>query len=360
MQPRETAGEGAPDLSASWDLEWVRTFLLCPACGHDSLDREPGAVSCTACGRRMLLEEPGILVDLVEELSDDRSLTHAESVRRKVRRFYEANPFPNYDGFEGVGDLIARGSRGVYASMLDRQIPPGARILEVGCGTGQLGAYLSLGGRAVVGVDMTRRSLELAAGFKARHRLVHCNFLQANLFELPLKPRSFDLVICKGVLMATPDARKGFEAVCRMIRPGGYVILGLYNRFGRLPTSLRGIGFKLLPGRARLADHVLRRVARSEQKARSWYLDQYAHPQETRHSIDQLLRWFDEEGIEFVNAAPPIRFGQRLDPERSIFERVEPQGRLEHWLVQLSWIFTISREGALFDLVGQKPEGGAG
>jgi hypothetical protein len=51
--------------------------------------------------------------------------------------------------------------------------------------------------------------------------------------------------------------------------------------------------------------------------------------------------------------------GRPLDPERSIFERVEPQGRLEHWLVQLSWIFTISREGALFDLVGRKPEGAA-
>ena len=35
-------------------------------------------------------------------------------------------------------------------------------------------------------------------------------------------------------------------------------------------------------------------------------------------------------------------------------EPVDPGGRLDHWLVQFGWMFTISREGALFDIIGRK------
>ena len=150
-----------------------------------------------------------------------------------MRRFYEENPFPNYDGYESVGDLLSRASRSVYAAALDRQIPVGARVLEVGCGTGQLGAFLSIGGRAVVGVDMTRASLELAGGFKQRHGLRNCQLSPRQSLRPPLQPESFDLVICKGVLMATGDARAAFTPSPAILRPGGYVIVGLYNRVAR-------------------------------------------------------------------------------------------------------------------------------
>jgi SAM-dependent methyltransferase len=344
-------------LSEAWGPEWVERFLHCNKCGNDRLEREPVAVVCPRCDRRFELSGPGLLVD--SELPEPASALPAdasgfEAITQQVRRFYEAHPFPNYDGFESIGDLLTRASRGLYAEALDRQIPLGASVLEVGCGTGQLGAYLSVGGRTVVGADMTRASLTRAGEFKQSHQLANCNFLQASLFDLPLRPAGFDLVICKGVLMATPDARGGFERICRLLRPGGYVILGLYNRIGRIPTTLRRMYFRLMRGNPKSADYVLRQLAQSDEKARSWFLDQYAHPHETRHSVDQLLRWFAEEGIDYVHAAPSIRLGEPFDPDQSLFEPTPPGTRLEHWLVQLSWIFTISREGALFDLIGRK------
>ena len=48
---------------------------------------------------------------------------------------------------------------------------------------------------------------------------------------------------------------------------------------------------------------VMRKMAKSDQKLRAWYLDQYAHPQETRHTVDQVLNWFEEENVEFSSAA---------------------------------------------------------
>jgi SAM-dependent methyltransferase len=359
---RATAGDLPATSSAeeAWSDEWVRRFLRCTRCDAATLRRAVACVACATCGHTLEIVGPGLLEDLPDGGASDAEAAHAggtlEEVGRRVRRFYEENPFPNYDGYESVGDLLSRASRSVYADALDRQIPVGARVLEVGCGTGQLGAFLSVGGRAVVGVDMTRASLELAGGFKQRHGLRNVNFLHGDLFKLPLQPGSFDLVICKGVLMATGDARGGLHAICKFLRPGGYLIVGLYNRVARLPTTLRRIYFRMTRADPRKIDYVMREMARSDQKLRSWFLDQYAHPHETRHTVDQVLRWFEEEGVDFASAAPPIRLGEPFDLARPLFARSPRGSRLEHWLVQLWWLRTISHEGALFDLIGRKRE----
>jgi SAM-dependent methyltransferase len=340
-----------------WSADWVRQFLRCTRCDAVALDRQPDRVACASCGHALPIVGPGLLDHLPDgeqPQAQDGGARGLDLIARRVRAFYEQNPFPNYDGYESVGDLLSRASRSVYAAALDRQIPVGARVLEIGCGTGQLGAFLSIGGRAVVGVDMTRASLQLAGEFKVRHGLRNCNFIHADLFDLPLQSAAFDLVIAKGVLMATRDARAAFQAVCRLLRPGGYIIVGLYNRFARIPTSLRKIYFRLTKADPAKVDYVMRHMAQSDQKLRAWYLDQYAHPHETRHTVDQVLDWFAAEGIELASAVPPIRLGQPFDPGQPLFAHTRRGSHFEHWLVQMSWLFTISREGALFDLIGRK------
>jgi len=336
----------------------VGTFLRCPACGATGLDRRDSRAVCADCGHSLRIDANGTLLALANDTAgQDDSNTGGDrmsSVTDVVKRFYEEHPFPNYDGFESIGDLLARASRSVYAAMLDRQIPVGARILEIGCGTGQLGAFLSVGGRAVLGVDMSSASLGLATDFKTRHGLDNCNFMQGNLFDLPLQPESFDLVICKGVLHHTADARAAFASACKLVRPGGYVVVGLYNRIGRIPTTIRRWYFKLRPRPENASDFVLSEITQSDDKARSWFYDQYMHPHETRHTIDEVLAWFKENDLDYINAAPSIRPGEALGPSTRLFHRANPGSRFEHLLVQISWIRTISREGALFDMIGRK------
>jgi uncharacterized protein YbaR (Trm112 family) len=63
----------------------------------------------------------------------------AESdVTELVKAFYEETPFPNYDNLDSRESLAAKAKRGRFAAMLDEQLPPGAVVLEAGCGTGQL------------------------------------------------------------------------------------------------------------------------------------------------------------------------------------------------------------------------------
>lgn len=333
-----------------WSDHWVERFLRCPQCSGDALVKHDFKIVCDSCGRQLPIRD-GIVGVLNTEAIESAD-SQAQDVTQTVREFYEEHPFPNYDGLESVGDLLGKAARSVYAALLDQQIPVGASILEAGCGTGQLGIFLSIGGRTVVGVDLSSASLALATEFKRRHRLQNCNFLQADLFDLPLKSASFDLVISKGVLHHTADARAAFKSICRMARPGGYVILGLYNQIGRIPTSIRAWSYRAF--RSNGSDYVLRNLVRSQEKATSWFLDQYAHPHETRHTVDEVLPWLEENDLEFVRAVPPIRIGESFSSSDLLFQPSELGPRWEHWVEQLKWLFTISREGALFDLIARK------
>jgi hypothetical protein len=76
-------------------------------------------------------------------------------VTETVKAFYEETPFPNYDDLDSRESLIAKSREGFFAAALDEQLPDGAIVLEVGCGTGQLTNFLGLSWkRRVFGGDI--------------------------------------------------------------------------------------------------------------------------------------------------------------------------------------------------------------
>lgn len=100
-----------------------------------------------------------------------------------VKAFYEETPFPNYDDFDSVASLARKARQGMFAQLLDEQVPPATRILECGCGTGQLSNFLSVANRNVFATDMCVNSLRLGQGFARKHQLRRVQFLQMNLFR---------------------------------------------------------------------------------------------------------------------------------------------------------------------------------
>jgi len=91
-----------------------------------------------------------------------------------------------------------------------------------------------------------------------------------------------------------------------------------------------------------------------DEKKRIWYLDQYKNPHEDKFSVSDVLEWFGKNGIEYVNAVPKIRLGQRFTESDSLFEPQPVGSPFEHLLCQLKWIFTEEREGGFFILIGRK------
>ena len=86
-----------------------------------------------------------------------------DSRTEAVRRFYQDAPFPGYAPRDTLHTLRTRADRSAFARLLDRAIPGDARIVEVGCGTGQMSLYLARADRVVIGADLTRAPLLLGA-----------------------------------------------------------------------------------------------------------------------------------------------------------------------------------------------------
>ena len=213
-------------------------LFCCSRCGG-SLRREPDFFQCTSCAY-MFRDQEGI----PSLFAPNDWKTNKRDVTEQMKAFYEANPFPNYDDFDSAASLIDKARAGLFAQLLDDQIPFGARVIECGCGTGQLTNFLSIANRIVVGADLCLNSLKMATSFKGQNELDRAHFLQMNLFRPCFKPASFDLVISNGVLHHTSDPLLGFKSIARLVKPGGYILVGLYHRYGRLATDIRRALFR--------------------------------------------------------------------------------------------------------------------
>jgi SAM-dependent methyltransferase len=104
-------------------------------------------------------------------------------------------------------------------------------VLDVGCGMGRFADVAASCGAKVVAVDLSA-AVDAAAVNLARHQDVAV--IQADVFDLPLRPESFDLIYSIGVLHHTPDTRAAFEQLPRLLRPGGEIAIWVYSREGRL------------------------------------------------------------------------------------------------------------------------------
>ncbi len=67
-------------------------------------------------------------------------------------------------------------------------------------------------------------------------------FVETDLRRPGLKEGSFDVVYSSGVLHHTPDPRASFARLAQLARPGGTIVLGVYNAFARMPLRLRRRG----------------------------------------------------------------------------------------------------------------------
>ena len=100
---------------------------------------------------------------------------------------------------------------------------------------------------------------------------------------------------------------------------------------------------------------MLRNRVMSEGKVRAWLADQYFHPHESKHTMDEVLGWFDRSGLEFVRGVPSTLPGRSGLEAEDLFAPEERAGRLSHLAAQLRFIATGGWEGGLFVMIGRRP-----
>jgi SAM-dependent methyltransferase len=311
-------------------------LLACPSCeGQLGPDW-----SCRDCGMRY--EAPDGIPNL--RLPGD---TRTEV----VRGFYDRAPFPDYPPRASLNWLRARAERSEFARLIDRAIPGDARFLEIGCGTGQMSLYLARADRVVIAADLTRASLRLGAEAARRFQLDQVRFIETDLHHPGLRAGAFDVVYSSGVLHHTPDPSAAFARIVRLARPGGMIVLGVYNAFARIPLQARRLvaslsGYRFIP-----CDPVLRDRNNEPERRSAWLQDQYQHPEEHRHTLAEVQSWFAENGVEYLRAYPSAMLSEESE---ELFTSAADNWRIEGWLAQIGWIGALGHEGGLFVTVGRR------
>jgi len=100
-------------------------------------------------------------------------------------------------------------------------------VLEAGCGAGRFTEHLVAVGAEVYSCDLSK-----AVDANKANIGDHPNYVvaQADILRLPFPERSFDFVVCLGVLQHLPSPEEGITALYAMVRPGGHLAVDHYRR----------------------------------------------------------------------------------------------------------------------------------
>ena len=298
------------------------------------------------------------MVEFVKKKFENRngiiSFEIKDTETKKVTNFYQETPFPNYKDEDNKQTILEKGNKNFLAAQFKKFIGYKKSILEVGCGTGQLSIYFSIGtNNNVVALDPTIQSLNLAKKFADSNSISNIKFLNADIFDDVLTDQYFDFIWCNGVLHHTKDPYGAFKILIKSLKSKGYVLIGLYNKYGRLRTVIRRYLYKLF-GKKFLEkiDPTLKNLKLDENENNAWIRDQYIHPIESLHTIDEVLKWFDENNIDFVSSIPSSDFDFDY---KNIFEKKSRGSLYSRIINQFTMIFnSLGSDGGLFVLIGKK------
>ena len=112
-------------------------------------------------------------------------------------------------------------------NILTKYIAPTLRVLDVGCGPGDLSIRISQQCQAVWGVDVTPEMIEIADQ-KVAFEPANVCFQEADACDLPFENYSFDTVMSVNALQAMTQPEKAILEMSRVLKPGGELLLITY------------------------------------------------------------------------------------------------------------------------------------
>lgn len=266
-----------------------------------------------------------ILVQQLREPQEEARLRAAmprltgveNAVSRLNQQQYEENPYPRWVRIPHLEHAISiteyLRKRFPLADFEHKDEGEVADILSVGCGTGQLALEIAQSIRSrILAVDLSLASLGYAKRKALDQELSAIDFAQADLLELGALGRTFDVVECSGVLHHLADPYAGWRALLPHLRPGGFMLVGLYSE-----TARKGIvraqefaaqrGYHVsADGIRRCRQDLLNSEERQDVAASSDFFgigscrDLLFHVQESRTQLPAVDAFLKENGLVFL------------------------------------------------------------
>lgn len=195
----------------------------------------------------------------------------------------------------------------------------GKLVLDVGCGMGRFAEVASRWGATVVAIDLSR-AVDAAQRNIGKRANVH--IAQANIFELPFRPETFDFIFSIGVLHHTPNTKSAFDNLPPLLRHNGKIAIWLYTTYDsiqwrfsdlyrhvtpRLPKRLlHALSYSAVPLYYMYKLPVLGLLLRwvlpvSNHPKAEWRVldtfDWYSPKYQWKHSYEEVFPWFEAHSL---------------------------------------------------------------
>lgn len=196
-------------------LDRLLSKLACPHCG-EALARADNGLTCGSHAFAVRDGVPQLLAGL-------ESVESRQAFSQQWRYRYEG-------AFEREGRVFWLGvddSVSYLQTHLFPDLAPGEWVLDAGCGSGEKAIALA---RANPDVNVVAVDFADTVGEVARRGrdLPNLHVVRGDVSRPPFRPGSFDKIVSIGVLHHTPDTRKAFDAVARLVAPHGRLAVWLY------------------------------------------------------------------------------------------------------------------------------------
>ena len=162
-----------------------------------------------------------------------------DDVSQLVQQQYEENPYPRWIKVApAIRPLtIDEFLRQAFPLVAFKQFGQGRTldILIAGCGTGQQSIQIAqqFSGAKIMAIDLSLTSLCYATRKTQQLGLTSIEYAQADLLKLENLNRSFNFIAVSGVLHHLDDPFAGWRVLLSLLRPGGFMFLGLYSEMAR-------------------------------------------------------------------------------------------------------------------------------
>ncbi len=171
--------------------------------------------------------------NLANEIREISKINNKKSLI--VKHQYEENPFPrwrttNLPDKTDLKDFIYKKTKNNFIDY-DRKKK---KILIAGCGTGQqILNYSGINDVDICAVDISKTSLGYAKRMTDQYKIQNIKYFQTDLLNIDLLKKSFDMIVCTGVLHHMEKPFEGLKSLCKVLKPNGFLKLGLYSTIGR-------------------------------------------------------------------------------------------------------------------------------
>ena len=254
-------------------------------------------------------------------------MEHA-SARDAVRDFYNLHPYPppvdDLDEYRQRWQDEGRRRADFHLHWPDKAYRADLTVLVAGCGTAQAAKHaLRQPACHVVGIDISETSVRHTETLKRKYHLTNLEVYQLPVERAGELGRSFDEIVCTGVLhhLADPDA--GLRALREVLKPDGAMHLMVYAAYGRAGVYMLqdycrrlGIGntekeIRDLANtlRALPQDHPLARLLgeSADFRSQAGLADALLHPRDRAYTVPELFDFLERAGLVFgrwVRQAP--------------------------------------------------------